>query len=665
MPVFFDAFGIVLFWNPSVDIGSKSCCNDGRGKENIKWAAPSCIRFLQQYIYVTIEKYRGGDVVGRKQYRSKTSLKSRLIISFVITSIIPIILLNLFSYYNTSGIVRDNVDELTQMNVQQTRTSLDVWMDSYEDVLFQVYMDDNIVELVKKLNQQEDLSASRSQLRRMLRGMFYTKEYVKCITVLMNNGDIVFYDLLTGSMTQNSWLNDFSRTPKELYERISQDNNTHVISTEKAKTINAQDNYLFHLGHRIIDYKNVEEQLGVVIVSVDEQLLKDVCSSNEKDANSFNFIVDSRGNLVSYRSDEQIGRQIVKWSDDVKERQTAYAEFIAAHDVFSGEYSTVFVSYAHKMGWDVVNVTNQNEVMSRLKGQQQIMMVVLGLSLGALLILIVIFIQSLSGALHNLAAVMKQAGRGNLTVRMEMDKKMSAEVEIIANKFNTMLGELGDSLEKENAATKRQKDAEIAALEAQINPHFLYNTLDTINWMAIDHNEFEISNAIGALATILRYGIDNSNSMVTVRQECDWLRQYLFLQQTRMKNTFECEIHVEPETMEMRIHKLLLQPFVENSIIHGFEGVSRTHHLKVNITFQEGQLDMVIYDNGKGISEETMAAMNRGIFEKTMEKNHIGMENAITRIKMYYEQAQVEIQSAIGEFTQIHIQIPVHQLNEH
>ena len=169
--------------------------------------------------------------MGSKKHRGKTSLKTRLILAFVATSIIPIILLNLFSYYNTSGIVRDNVDELTQMNVLQTRASLDVWLDSYEDILFQIYMDDDIVELVKKINRQEDLSVSRNQLRRTLRGLFYTKEYVKCITVLTENGDMVFYDLLTGSMTQTSWLDDFSLDRSALYELISVDNNTHVIST--------------------------------------------------------------------------------------------------------------------------------------------------------------------------------------------------------------------------------------------------------------------------------------------------------------------------------------------------------------------------------------------------------------------------------------------------
>lgn len=601
----------------------------------------------------------GKALMENKTHRGKTSLKTRLISAFVITSIIPIIILNLFSYYNTSGIVRDNVNELTQMNVQQTRASLDVWMDSYEDILFQIYMDDDIVDLVKKINRQEDLSVSRNQLRRTLRGLFYTKEYIKCITVLTENGDMVFYDLLTGSMTQTSWLDGLDMPREDLYDLLSSDNSTHVISTQKAKVINAEENYLFHLGHRIINYKNVNEQLGVVIVSVDEQLLKGVCSSNEKDANSFNFIVDNQGFLVSYRNEDLLGEQIIDWTEDVTERQAGYSAFIASRNVFPGEYCSVYVVHDDKLDWDVVNVTNQNEVVSRLRGQQQVMIIVLGLSLGALVVLIIVLIRSLSGSLHNLASVMKQAGKGNLSARVAIDRKMPAEVETIASRFNTMLGELEDSMEKEKAATRRQKDAEIAALEAQINPHFLFNTLDTINWMAIDHDEYEISNSIGALAAILRYGIDNSNSMVTVRQECEWLRQYLFLQQTRLKNTFECEVHVQPEAMDCRIHKLLLQPFVENSIIHGFDGVTGTHRLKVDIALDGDTLAITIDDNGRGIPAPVVAAMNQGIFEKTTEKNHIGMENAMTRIHMYYENAAVWIESAEGEYTRIFIRIPL------
>ena len=140
----------------------------------------------------------------RKVYRN--SLRFRLILAFVITSILPIIVLNLFSYYNTSGIVRENVSELTDINLKQTKSSLDVWLDSYEDILFQIYTDDSIVELVEKINQGKDVSVSKNQLRRTLRGLFYTKDYVKSISVITDDGTVVFYDMLTGSTTQNSWL---------------------------------------------------------------------------------------------------------------------------------------------------------------------------------------------------------------------------------------------------------------------------------------------------------------------------------------------------------------------------------------------------------------------------------------------------------------------------
>ncbi len=178
--------------------------------------------------------------------------------------------------------------------------------------------------------------------------------------------------------------------------------------------------------------------------------------------------------------------------------------------------------------------------------------------------------------------------------------------------------------------------------------------------MAIDRDEYEISNSISALARILRYGIDNSNAMVSVRREGEWLRQYLFLQQTRLKNKFECEVHIQPEVLDRQVHKLLLQPFVENSIIHGFEGVSRVYRLEVDIYTGENQeLVAEIYDNGRGIPGELVAEMNRGFCAKSSEKNHIGIENACNRIKMYYgDKARVQIESVEGEYTKIRIQLP-------
>lgn len=594
-----------------------------------------------------------------KTTRKRTKLQTRLILAFLITSMIPLIVVNIFLYYNTSGIVRNNVDELAVANLDQTRSGLDIWLESYQDILFQIYMNDDIVKTVEEINEGKELSINRKQLRRTLRGLFYTKEYIKSITIITQSGEIIFYDLLTGSMTKNSWLDNFGMTPGEIYDMVSQDNMTHIFSTREAYT-SAQDTaYLFHLGHRIIDYKKVDKQLGIVMVSVDEQMLREACSVQEG-GSYFNFIVDREGRLVSYTQDALLGKKILDWTEEEKSRREAYREFLETHEGRETGNLSVYTVYDDKFDWEIVRVSDQNTVVERLKAQQRLIVVVLILSLAALTAVILLLTQSLTGSLRRLVQVMERAGTGELSARMKVDGRTPREVEVISGQFNRMLECLGDSMEKEKKAIERQKSAEIAALEAQINPHFIYNTLDTINWMAIDRDEYEISSSINALAAILRYGINQSNEIVTVRQEEEWLKQYLFLQQTRLKNTFVCEIHVDAQVKEYHIHKLLLQPFVENAILHGFEGVDRTHRLSVQIGREEDDLHIEIYDNGKGIPKQLVETMNRGEFPKCTEKNHIGMENAITRIGMYYgEQAAVRIESEEDVYTRILITIPV------
>lgn len=315
--------------------------------------------------------------------------------------------------------------------------------------------------------------------------------------------------------------------------------------------------------------------------------------------------------------------------------------------------------------------------MQKLNGQQRIFWIVMCVSLTTLILMIIVLIRRLTSALQDMASVMKKAGLGELSARVRTDGQMPLEVETIAVEFNHMLGMLSDSMDKERKALEKQRHAEIAALESQMNPHFLYNTLDTINWLAIDQEEYEISNSINALAEILRYGLDNSNGTVTIQKEYEWLKKYLFLQQTRMKNKFECEIHIVPEVMQYRIHKLLLQPFVENALLHGFDrrssennsGVentlslsgsrNRTDQLIISISEEKEMLKIRIYDNGKGMPQELVDQINQGIFPKTTEKSHIGMENAISRIHMYYgAQGRVQLQSTENMFTCVEIEIP-------
>ncbi|MCI8947806.1 MAG: sensor histidine kinase [Lachnospiraceae bacterium] len=581
----------------------------------------------------------------------RKSIKTRLITAFIVTSLIPVILVNILSYYNTSKLVQQNVESMTRANLEQTKVSLDVWLDSYKDILFQVYTDDYIVELVDKINAGEDVANSRRLLRATLRGLFYTKDYVKSISVITESGELVFYDQLTASTTKTSWMDSISMSQEELYAAISGDNKTHLIPPGDEVVFGSNSCYLFHIGHRIIDYRKVGKQCGVVLVSIDERLLEEICASNTESGMS--FIVDERGYLISCTGSEKVGCQILPPDADEEEKQSVYQEVVRETGLLNAGELSYYSVYDEKTGWNIIRVTGQEELIRGMHQQQRLLFIIIAVSLTAVLLIMTSQVTHMSGAIKGVVKVMGKAGKGDMDVRVPPDKSRPTEIETIAEEFNLMMDKLKKSVEQ-------QKNAEIAALEAQINPHFLYNTLDTINWMAIDRDEYEISNMIATLAHILQYGISDSNGVVTIRDEVDWLRQYIFLQQTKLKNSFDCHINVEPEIMGLSIHKLLLQPFIENAILHGFEGVEGTHRLSVDMGREETCIRICIRDNGCGMPEEMVQEINAGVFRSTDDKNHIGMENAITRICMYYgEKADVQIDSRPGEGTAVLIRIPV------
>ncbi|RGT99278.1 sensor histidine kinase, partial [[Clostridium] leptum] len=142
--------------------------------------------------------------------------------------------------------------------------------------------------------------------------------------------------------------------------------------------------------------------------------------------------------------------------------------------------------------------------------------------------------------------------------------------------------------------------------------------------------------------------------------------QYIFLQQTRLKNTFSCQIIVPPELLDCLIHKLIFQPFVENAILHGFEGVQQHHILIIEIQEKPKELlNITIHDNGKGIEAAKVEEIKQGILPDNKSKNHLGMKNAIDRLKMYYgEDAEFIIESQEGKGTTIVIRIPKTQGRE-
>jgi sensor histidine kinase YesM len=208
--------------------------------------------------------------------------------------------------------------------------------------------------------------------------------------------------------------------------------------------------------------------------------------------------------------------------------------------------------------------------------------------------------------------------------------------------------------------TKAQLRAELSAVEAQINPHFIYNVLDRINWVAIDNGQDRISNMLNGLASLLRYSINNIDMLVPLAAEIEWMQKYIYIQNERFGRDiiFTCEIE---DRWDFNIHKMLLQPLVENSILHGFEGHEGIAEIRLLAQMRDdGRVEITLKDNGCGINPQALKNVRSVIGNREQAlSNNIGISNVSARLWHYYgKSAAMEISSCLGEGTEVRLLIP-------
>lgn len=589
------------------------------------------------------------------------SLRVRLLISMLFAALIPILIIDLIMYSRYLEIIQKNTSELTRSNLSHIETSLDTWVDLYEEVMHQVYSDEDIKEMLDEYRTPEGGGLSKSGIRQKLNTYLYSKEHIMSITIVTEYGDSFFCDRVTPFSYHPFWLQEYSMTMGEIYDLILSTDNSVYLATEYAKTSpnNNRQYYLFHMAHQMTYGAGAQQKKAVVIVSIDEQLLEEICNpQGYRNKNSVTFMVDSQGKVISYEDSSYLTRDTGTAEVGENKKNEKYLEFVRSTNAFDRDNLAVETQHDAKLNWDIVNVSVKNRYNTEITRIQQ-MVISMAVGSAVLVIIIVLFTtRYLMSHVYKITNEMHRIEEGDMDVRIESTSRMPTELATIADHLNNMLDQLELSMEKEKIYAEREKVAEIAALEARINPHFLYNTLDTINWMAIDRDEIEISNAISALGKILRYGISNSNGIVSIATEIEWLKEYIHLQQTRLKDTFRFELDVEPQAMQCNIHKLLFQPFVENSIIHGFTNKKDIYVLKISITLNDS-INIKIEDNGAGMKKEQVEAINSGQFQHYDEKYHVGMENAFQRINMYYgDAAGVRVESEPGRGTIVYITLP-------
>ncbi|WP_374121428.1 sensor histidine kinase [Paenibacillus sp. LHD-117] len=511
----------------------------------------------------------------------------------------------------------------------------------------------------------DDKIIAFSVISEKLKNAVSGKDGVRSIAVLCENNGIAFYDSVTASSIDNIWMNYSDVTQTSVYKKAIESSQMVLEPTAFVENRDGKDYYLFHIAKKMIDFKEFNKEIGVVVISLDENVIFKASNqlgeiNNEKNSNGINFLFDKDGYIVSFPKKEFLGKNINDFASSVNDSDNDNIKNLLNEALLFTEKPVLINSFLdEKTNWSIINVVDKKYLFNDIYLLQRITVI-----FGAVAILFsIIFIIYISGSfaksIGKILAAMKTVQEGELSIQVELEEQ--DEISIIALRFNKMMNRISLLLEEVKNVTFKQKEAEIRALEAQINPHFLYNTLDSINWMAIEKEEYDISKMLKSLAQILRYSISKSNKVVTIREELEWMKQYIYLQQNRFNYSFECNISVDEEVLSCEIYKLLFQPFIENTLIHGFEGYTSGGVINIIISSYKNKYIIIqVEDNGKGIDEQTLAAIcNNRTINVDYQGTGIGIRNVFERLRMYYgEEASWQISSILKEGTWIKLTLP-------
>lgn len=262
----------------------------------------------------------------------------------------------------------------------------------------------------------------------------------------------------------------------------------------------------------------------------------------------------------------------------------------------------------------------------------------------------------LSRPVRELSAAMEQAQQGNFSLRLPAGRE--DELGRLNDSFNRMMTEYQENLRRSVQHEKELNDARLRMMQAQLNPHFLYNTLDSLKWMGVAHNAPQVSALAADLASLLRASI-SGNEFVTLEEELELVERYIDIQSIRFADRFVCEIAVDEQYQGCMVPKLVLQPLVENAILHGVSD-REDGYIKLWAEGDEKTVTLFVSDNGCGMPPEMVAAINRG--DAREAGGHLGIYNVNSIIKLHFgAQYGISASSAPGRGSRVRVRLPNHK----
>ena len=482
-----------------------------------------------------------------------------------------------------------------------------------------------------------DVLSEKTAIRSYFDDVKSIKGEILSIALYDENGDLIVADSTFDTVNNdnvyetNSFQNAINEPMINIFSGVGFENDRYAFTLSRYMSFNRSENH------------------GVALIEFDFTKIVRLIYQSDLGENGHIAIFDRDYNVVYSSLPELIDEDLI----ETKKLVLGSTGVTINHQSFN-----LYISTITNTGWKVSVFTNNSQIYSVL--YNFIIIVIITILLLSILYIFIVYVivKQVTYPLYRLQAEMNKVKDLNYEVNRSKLKKGSKEIIQLDATFNEMMRRIRYLADKLLQEQENQRKSELKALQNQINPHFLYNTLDSIIYMIDKGENQKAEEMIVALSKFFRISISRGKAIIPLKDEVEHVRNYLLIQKIRFGDQFTYSINVDPSLYQYSCIKLILQPLVENAIEHGLNDNESGGQIEIIGTQNESYIILKIKDNGYGISEDKLEQIYKSFHDDSIHQG-VGLKNVYQRIKIYYgEEADIKIDSLFDEGTIISIYIP-------
>lgn len=565
----------------------------------------------------------------------KRSIRNKLIVLLMITTIVPFGSSILITYLYTKESLEDQVVKESSNLLYQGKINLESYLNELNGLTLSLYNNPDFINYLRAPDDKNDYQ-NVGIVKNIMQTILYTGDTINEVKISFAKDDRVISATKRSTVVfstsiedeKNEAFNSAERSPYNLY--IESMYASHEDSPRKGRDI--------VMMHRALTNVPGSDVLGYITLGISPDTIIDMSRNLYNRESEEFFLLSSEGKMIYSSNAEIPDGSNQKWIETVMDADTASGTFEWEEDSFNGVLMYDRLSESSG-GWILVKRVPFHILYDSAYSVAKINILfgVIGLSLVVLAVLFVSF--KMTSPIRILLQNIEQVEKGNMKIASQSFG--SDEIGILGSRFQQMIERINQLITREYKLELENKTNQIKVLQSQINPHFLYNALQSIGTVALKNNVPQIYSLITHLSKIMRYGMNMEEDLVPLRKEITYTNAFLFLQKERFGEHLQVHVEVDEDVQDILVPKMILQPVIENYFKHGFDIRDGIGSIELKCFRDDDELVMVITDNGIGVTPQRLNEIHEHFRAEALNKKgpgtNIGLKNVYSRLKLYYD----------------------------